>query len=132
MRKIRRAPRRGEKIVSEDKALLAANAAFDTKALDIVIFKVAKLTAYTDYLVIASARSTRQAQSVADNVRSAIAAAGSRPVGVEGEREGNWILIDWGDVIVHVFYAPVREFYELDKLWGDAERIPFPLPGERK
>jgi ribosome-associated protein len=132
MKRVRRLPRRGKKLASEEQALVAANACLDLKAEDIVILKVAPLTAYADFLVIASGRSTRQAQSIADKVQRAIYASGSRPVGVEGERDGNWILIDWGAVIVHVFYAPVREFYELEKLWGDAEIIPFPPPAAKK
>jgi len=107
-------------------ARLAANAAFDMKAEDIVVLQVSELTAYTDFLVIASGRSTRQTQSIAENVQRAIAKAGSRPLGREGEREGNWILIDWGSVIIHVFSSPVREFYELEKLWGDAPRVSWP------
>ncbi|HUT55560.1 MAG TPA: ribosome silencing factor [bacterium] len=132
MKRLRRSPRRGKKLASEEQALVAANACLDMKAEDIVVLRVAELTAYADFLVITSGRSTRQAQSIAERVQRAIAAAGSRPVGIEGEREGNWILVDWGAVIVHVFYAPVREFYDLEKLWGDAPRLTFPGPHARK
>jgi len=119
----RRARTSAGELTSVEMARLAANAAYDTKAEDIVVLKVEGIVDYTDYLVIASGRSTRQAQSIAENVRKAIAGCGGRIIGIEGEREGNWILIDWGSVIVHVFYAPVREFYELEKLWGDAKKI---------
>lgn len=104
-------------------ARIAARAAHDMKAIDIIVLKVAGVSDYADYLVIASGRSTRQAQSIAKNAQKALAKAKLKLLGVEGEREGNWILIDGGPVVVHVFYHPVREFYELERLWSDAEQI---------
>lgn len=115
---------RGRKTkTSEDLARLAAEAAFDTKALEIVALKMTEIVNYTDFFVIASGRSARQAQAIADSVQRALLGSGAKLLGIEGEREGNWILIDAGDVIVHVFYQPVREFYELEKLYGDAPRL---------
>jgi ribosome-associated protein len=107
-----------ENISSQDMARLVAEAALAMKALDVVIIKVGELVNYTDYFVIASGRSTRQAQGIADNIQKTIHEHHSRTIGVEGERDGNWILVDWGSVIAHVFYHPVREFYEIEKLWG--------------
>lgn len=116
----------GKKLSAKQMALSLARAALDMNALEIAILKVSKLVYYTDYLVIAGARSTKQAQSIAENVQRAVASSGEKVIGVEGDRDGNWILVDSGDVIVHVFYQPVREFYDLEKLWGDAQRLELP------
>ena len=129
MKKSRRRPPKAQtRLTSEQMAIISAQAAQDLKAQEIVILEVGELLNYSDYFVIASARSTRQAQSIADNVQRTITASGERILGVEGQRDGNWILIDAGEVIVHVFYHPVREFYELEKLWGDAKRLSWPGP----
>lgn len=116
----------GKKLSAKQMALCLARAALDMNALEIAILKVSKLVYYADYLVIAGARSTKQAQSIAENVQRAVVGSGEKVFGVEGERDGNWILVDSGDVIVHVFYQPVREFYDLEKLWGDAQRLELP------
>jgi ribosome-associated protein len=115
--------RRTTALESYELARVVAEAALAMKAENVVIIKVGELVNYTDYFVIASGRSTRQAQSIAENIDQAIRAHASRPLGVEGERDGNWILIDWGGVIAHVFYHPVREFYEIEKLWGGGEVV---------
>ncbi len=117
---------KGKKPSPEQMARLAAGAARDSKAIDVVAIDVSGLLDYTDYLIISSGRSTRQTQAIADNVLRAIASTGKKAAGVEGEKQGNWILIDWGQVIIHVFHQPVREFYELEKLWGDAKRLALP------
>lgn len=121
----------GKKLSAKQMALSLARAALDMNALEIAILKVSKLVYYTDYLVIAGARSTKQAQSIAENVQRAVASSGEKVIGVEGDRDGNWILVDSGDVIVHVFYQPVREFYDLEKLWGDAQRLELPETEEK-
>jgi ribosome-associated protein len=114
------------KITSKDIALKAAEAARDMKAEDIVVLEVAELVGYTDFFVIASGRSTRQAQSIAENIRKASAKMGVKLIGAEGEREGNWILMDCGQVVAHVFYRPVRDFYELEKLFAKVSQLPLP------
>lgn len=119
----RRKPRRKSQPSAVETARLAAGAARDMKAAGVVIIEVSGLIDYADYFVIASGRSTRQSKSIAENVLRVVGAAGKKILGLEGERDGNWILIDWGDVVVHVFHQPVREFYELEHLWGDAPRI---------
>ncbi|MFO8058230.1 MAG: ribosome silencing factor [bacterium] len=108
---------------SREMALAVADAARDSSAIDVTVMEMGDLVNYTDYFVIASGRSTRQAQAVSDAVLHTISSYRSKPLGVEGEREGNWILIDWGQVVIHVFYQPVREFYELEKLYAEAESI---------
>lgn len=93
------------------------------KGQDLVVLDVSRLSSFADYFVICSARSSRQAQGIADNVEMGLRQIGVRPIGVEGSREGQWILMDYGDVIVHIFYEPVRLFYDLESLWSEAVRV---------
>jgi len=95
-------------------------AARDRKAEDIVVLNVAELTSFTDVFVIASGRSERQVQSIADAIVLRAAAAGRKPIGVEGYTAGRWVLVDLGDVVVHAFLPDEREVYRLERLWGDA------------
>jgi len=108
---------------SRQKALLVCQACLNFKAEEPVILNVAKLTSFTDYFVIVSGRSTRQVQAIAEGVVQAIRAGGSRELSLEGEREGRWVCVDWGDVVVHIFEPSLRAFYDLEKLWGDAKRL---------
>lgn len=108
-------------------ALLAASAAAEKKAEDIVVLDVADTLVITSYFVIATGRSDRQVRTIADEVEDAVRErAGVKPIGREGEREGRWVLLDFGEVVVHVFQPDEREFYRLEKLWGDAPRVPLP------
>ena len=94
----------------------------EIKAKDIVVLNVHKLTSITDIMVVASGTSSRQVKALADNVVDKAKAAGCRPLSVEGEREGEWILVDLADVVVHVMLPNTRDFYQLEKLWGMEER----------
>src|SRR5262245_17165231 len=100
-----------------------AEAALDRKAVDLVALDVSALTSYADTFIIATATSDRHARAIADAVREAESAAGAKPLGVEGYDEARWVLIDLGDVIVHVFLAEVREAYDLERLWSDAQSL---------
>ena len=100
-----------------------AEAALDRKAVDLVALDVSGLTSYADTFIIATATSDRHARAIADSIREAEAAGGAKPLGVEGYDEARWVLIDLGDVIVHVFLAEVREAYDLERLWSDAQPI---------
>ncbi|MBU1275144.1 MAG: ribosome silencing factor [Proteobacteria bacterium] len=104
-------------------ALLCAAAALDKKGEDPVLLEVSQLTGYADYFLLVSGRSTRQATAVGENVARILKKAGRPALGVEGLNEGRWVLLDFGEVVVHVFHEPVREFYDLDSLWGDAPRV---------
>jgi ribosome-associated protein len=104
-------------------AKLAAAAALDKKATGLLLLDVASLTGYTDYFLILSGRSTRQATAIAESVQQVLKKSGVRVLGADGVKEGRWALIDFGDVVVHVFHQPVREFYDLESLWADAPRV---------
>ncbi len=108
---------------SLDKARLAVKAALDKKAKDVVILELRDLSIITDYFVICSGESSTQVRSIADNVEEKLRRESIRPSGIEGYNLSQWILMDYGDVIVHVFEEGTRAFYELEKLWLDAPRI---------
>lgn len=93
------------------------NALDDSKAQDIVVIDVRHLTTMTDYMVIASGTSDRHVKSVASNLVDEMKKAGQRPIGVEGENDGEWVLVDLNDALVHVMHPRAREFYNLEKLW---------------
>lgn len=99
------------------------NAALERKAEELVILSVKDLTSFADYFVICSGSSDRQIQSLADHIGQKLKQGGVFPLGIEGERSGSWILMDYGDVILHIFYRPVREFYDIEGLWTDAPRM---------
>jgi ribosome-associated protein len=115
-------------ISSWEKTLVLARFALEKKACDLVVMKVRELTSIADYFIICSGRSDRQVQSIAQGIDENLSAAGLAPLSVEGANRGHWVLMDFSDVIVHIFYEPVREFYDLDGLWGDAPRIELPEP----
>jgi len=100
----------------------------DKKATDALILQVAPLTSVADYLVIGSADSDRQASAIADHIDGILSRSGSKPLSIEGRRSSQWVLMDFGDVIVHIFRQDVREHYALERLWADAKRIA--VPGE--
>lgn len=108
---------------AKELALLCAAAAHDKKAYDLALLEVADLTGYADYFLLASGRSTRQTAAIAENMLRVLKKAGRRAAGREGLKQGRWILLDFGEVVVHIFHEPVREFYDLDSLWGDAPRL---------
>ncbi len=101
---------------------IALQALEDLKGLNIEEFDVREMTSVTDFMVIASGSSDRHVKSLADAVVTACRKAGVRPLGVEGEREGEWVLVDLGDVVVHVMQPRTREFYALEKLWSVTEQ----------
>jgi len=96
---------------------LAVTALEDVKGQDILVLDVRKLTSMCDTMIIASAQSTRQVKALADNVRERMEAAGATIVGVEGEESAEWVLVDCGDIIVHVMQPAIRAYYKLEELW---------------
>jgi ribosome-associated protein len=109
-------------------AMAAIEAALDKKALMPVLIDVSGMASYTDFIAIVSGRSDRQVDAIADGVLIAMKARGRHLLGQEGSGSGRWTLLDFGDVVIHVFYHPVREFYDLESLWVDAPRIPLKVP----
>lgn len=105
-------------------ARIAADAALDKKAENVVILDVAGLTGYADCFVIATGTSDRQVSAIADSIEEKMKKAGHRPIGVEGHGLGHWVLLDFGDVVAHVFYEEARALYDVEGLWADARRIP--------
>lgn len=100
----------------------AAQAALDKKATDVVILDLRKATDFTDYFVLASGSNQRQIVAVADAVLETLRAIGLKPKHVEGYPRGEWILLDFEDLVVHVFTEKTRAFYDLERLWGGATR----------
>jgi ribosome-associated protein len=98
----------------------------DKKALDVQILHVAPLTSVADYLVIGSAESDRQTRAVADYVDDVLSRAGQRPLSLEGTTSGQWTLLDFGDVVAHVFRRDARSHYALERLWSDAQQVRIP------
>lgn len=93
----------------------------DVKAIDVVVFEVSKLTSISDYMIIASGKSKRQVAALADKVIEEAKKNGVKPLGIEGKTEGEWVLVDLGDIIVHIMYPETREYYQLEKLWSSAD-----------
>jgi len=106
-----------------DSLQTAARAAADKKAFQIVGLEVGDLTSYTDSLLICSGASDRQVAAIADEVQRQLKDAGRRPLHVEGESHADWVLLDYGDFVVHVFTEERRTYYGLDGLWGDAPKL---------
>jgi ribosome-associated protein len=102
---------------------LAARAALDKKAFQLVAFEVSELTSFADAFLLCSAASDRQVGAIANEVRRRLKDDGRRPLHVEGEARSDWVLLDYGDFIVHVFTEEKRAYYALDSLWGDAPRF---------
>src|SRR3954468_4738031 len=113
-------------------AMVAIEAALEKKGLEPVLIDVTDQGTYTDYILVVSGRSDRHVQAVADGVLDTLKQAGLQAIGVEGKRDGHWVLIDFGDLIVHVFYHPMREFYDLEGLWVDAPRVKVNVPPESR
>lgn len=111
---------------AKKKALRIAEIALQKHAEEIAIFQVSEITSLADFFVICSAESAPQIHAMTDAVGDALSKNGWRPLGVEGREGGVWVLIDYNDVILHIFKKETREFYGLDRLWGDAPQIPFP------
>jgi len=109
---------------AKEKALWFAQLALDKKAADLVLLDVQQQSSFTSYFMICSGASDRQVQAIAAHLEAISKQAGVRPLGVEGVREGRWVLLDYADVVIHIFHEPVREFYDLERLWTDAPRIP--------
>ena len=101
-------------------ARLAGKLALEKKGFDVKILKLKSISSICDYFVISSGEADQQVKAIARAVSDGLARLGYKPAYKEGMNEGNWILLDYVDVVVHIFYEPTRQFYALEKLWGDA------------
>jgi ribosome-associated protein len=101
-------------------ARMAGRLALEKKGFDVKILKLKSLSSVCDYFVIASGEANVQVKAIAREIYGGLAEVGYKPAYREGTKEGNWILLDYIDVVVHIFYEPTRQFYALEKLWGDA------------
>jgi ribosome-associated protein len=108
---------------SREMAIGAARAAASKQAADIVILDVRDVIVITDYFVIATGGTERQVRTIVDAVEKALRDRGERPIRREGEAEGRWVLLDYVDVVVHVFGEEERDFYDLERLWRDAPTV---------
>jgi ribosome-associated protein len=112
-----------------DLARVAARAADDKKGTDVVVLEVGDVLAITDFFVIASAPNTRQVKTIAEEVEARVKAElGRSPVRSEGLSDLRWVLLDYGDVCVHVFFEETRQFYDLERLWSDVPRLEWTAP----
>ena len=111
---------------SRKRALLCVNASLEKKAKDLVILNVKEISGFADYFIICSGTSDRQVRAIASAIQENLKKAGILPLGVEGEATGRWILLDYDDVILHVFLESVRTFYDLERLWSEAPRMAVP------
>lgn len=109
-----------------------ARLALDKQAKKIIILDIKKLSSVSDYLLICSADSDRQVQAIADNIEEGLGKKKEKPLGIEGKSEGRWALLDFNDVVAHIFHEPVRDFYDLEGLWAEATGIEVQEEPERK
>jgi ribosome-associated protein len=113
---------------SKEKAITAAEAALEKKAYDLVVLESEHLSTIADYFLIATGRSDVQVQAIARGIEERMAAKGIRPLSIEGFNHAHWVVLDYDDVVVHVFYEPTREFYRLERTWTDAHQVELPDP----
>jgi len=109
-------------LTSRERAVKCAELAYDKKAYDIRVVDISKISSIADFLVIASGSSDRQVQAIADSIRIGLKKYG-KVNDIEGESESKWIVMDYGDVLVHVFHEPLRSYYDLDGLWNAAPEV---------
>jgi ribosome-associated protein len=104
----------------------AVTAALDKKAQDLTLLDLRKASAFTDFFIICTGNTSRQVQAIAEAVETAMSKTGAKPALVEGMNRADWVLIDYFDFVVHIFTPATREFYGLERLWADAERVEVP------
>jgi ribosome-associated protein len=109
---------------ADRKVRRAARAALDKRATDLVVLDVRGISSIADYFLLCSGKSTTQVETIADAIREELKSEGIRPLHAEGVAESGWILLDYGDVLMHVFLEDTRAYYALERLWGDAPTVP--------
>lgn len=114
-------------IETKQKALTLARAAWEKHAQDPVLIEVKSSSDVTDYFLVCSANSDRGVKTIVESIEQKLKELGETIIGIEGYSEGKWVLIDSADVVAHVFYEPLRDFYDIESLWIDAPRIDLPF-----
>ncbi len=109
-----------------DKSMVCAKAALEKKAENLRVIDLQELSSFTDYFVICSGQSERQVQAIANSVENALGLKGYKLISIEGYGEGRWILMDAGDIVVHIFLDALRDYYDLESLWAQAPRVQVP------
>jgi ribosome-associated protein len=119
---------RSDFLTALKKAYAAAEAALEKKAYDLVVLEAEHLKSVADYFLVATGRSDVQVQAIARGIEEAMGSAGHRALAVEGMHHAHWVVLDYDDVVIHLFYEPVREFYRLERNWIDAHEVKLPEP----
>ncbi|MBV8056964.1 MAG: ribosome silencing factor [Deltaproteobacteria bacterium] len=110
------------------KVLAAVEAALEKKAYDLIVVEVEHLSSIADYFLIATGRSDVQVQAIARGIQERMERENAYPISIEGFHRAHWVVLDYDDVVVHVFFEPTREFYRLEQTWTDAQEILLPEP----
>ncbi|MBI1352816.1 MAG: ribosome silencing factor [Acidobacteria bacterium] len=105
---------------------LAVEAAQSRKAEDIVVLHIGEVSSFAEYFLVCNGTNIRQTQAISDAIEETLRAEGWRPLGIEGRQNGEWVLMDYGDLVVHIFTPEKRKFYDLERLWRNAPRVPVP------
>ena len=113
---------------ARERALLCVRFALEKKAYDLVLMEVGDLTSLADYFLVCTGRSDTQVQAIAQSIEENLQRVGMCPLSIEGLPRGQWVVMDYGDVVVHVFCEPLRDFYDLERLWARAPRVALPEP----
>ncbi|MCE5281731.1 MAG: ribosome silencing factor [Deltaproteobacteria bacterium] len=111
---------------SRKRALWCVNASLEKKAKGLVVLRVKEISDFADYFIICSGTSDRQVRAIASSIQESLKKSDILPLGIEGETAGRWVLMDYDDVIIHIFHESVRSFYELERLWSEAPQMAIP------
>ena len=123
---------RAEDLDSLQLAHIALEAALDKKALEPELLHVDDLCSYASHILLLSGRSDRQVDAIGEGIKMALRDVGYTAMGVEGKASGQWALLDYGDLIVHIFHHPIRQHYDLESLWSEAARVDIDVPEEAR
>lgn len=115
-------------VEAREKALLCVRFALEKKAYDLVLMEVGQLTSLADYFLVCTGRSDTQVQAITQSIEENLERQGIRPLSIEGHTRGHWVVVDYGDVVIHAFFEPLRAFYDLERLWARAPRVRLPEP----
>lgn len=113
-------------LTTQQRVLLCVNAALEKKPKDLIILKIKEISSFADYYILMSGSSDREVQALASAIQEKMKKSGFLPLGTEGATYGKWILLDYIDIVVSIFYEPIRPFYDVERLWSDAPIMEIP------